>query len=278
MRESNGERELWERTVRRAQEKVRHRKRQRKRKDDTKFKRIKEKQEREKMVEEIPAETWEIIKDTNVFRKEEMEKETLIGPMICSTDISLSKEEIAFLTKGPKFMLRNELDEIEFSTEVEKMIAKQSYGEGEEGENGEEEETGERDKSLERRLEKIEAEAKMTYNKETKSLDMGNLKTSEYKYNRYIFLPRPGKAEKETLHNIRRREMKKVFDYINRNEKEKSTTDKWRKRNREYAEEKESNLTKEETIGLKRLKKRVKEGSIVITETDKSKRFCVLKK
>jgi hypothetical protein len=38
----------------------------------------------------------------------------------------------------------------------------------------------------------------------------------------------------------------------------------------------ESNLTEEETSGLKSLKKRVKDGSIVICQTDKSSRFAIL--
>ena len=40
----------------------------------------------------------------------------------------------------------------------------------------------------------------------------------------------------------------------------------------------ESNLSNEELLGIKSLKKRVKEGSIVICETDKSKRFAVMTK
>ena len=38
----------------------------------------------------------------------------------------------------------------------------------------------------------------------------------------------------------------------------------------------EDNLTKEESIGLKCLKKRVPEGSIVICQTDKSGRFAIM--
>ena len=37
-----------------------------------------------------------------------------------------------------------------------------------------------------------------------------------------------------------------------------------------------SNLTDEEQEGLKSLKRRVKEGEIIITETDNSKHFSVL--
>ena len=39
-----------------------------------------------------------------------------------------------------------------------------------------------------------------------------------------------------------------------------------------------SNLSKSEQAGFKSLKKRVERNEIIITETDKSKRFCILKK
>jgi len=45
-------------------------------------------------------------------------------------------------------------------------------------------------------VEKIEAQARMLYNKETKSLDMGNLRASDYKFNRFIHLPRPEEADR----------------------------------------------------------------------------------
>ena len=38
----------------------------------------------------------------------------------------------------------------------------------------------------------------------------------------------------------------------------------------------ETNLSKEEIIGLKSLKKRIAAGEIIVCETDKSKRFCIL--
>ena len=38
----------------------------------------------------------------------------------------------------------------------------------------------------------------------------------------------------------------------------------------------ESNLSKDEVLGLKSLKKRVSEGNVVICDTDKTKRFAAL--
>ena len=44
----------------------------------------------------------------------------------------------------------------------------------------------------------------------------------------------------------------------------------------QLADEDTSNLTKSEQRGLKSLRKRVNRGEVVVTETDKSKRYCIL--
>ena len=64
------------------------------------------------------------------------------------------------------------------------------------------------------------------------------------------------------MHEYRRSEMLKIFDKVN------SCTS--------PEDDSNSNLTKAEQAGMKSLKARVQSGDIVITETDKSKRFCVL--
>ena len=273
MVECKGERERFEKILERTRRKIQHRKNIRRKKNEKKFMSCRLKQERQKIQDEIPSAAWEMVKDLNIFEREKVEPEPLKGPMVCSTDLELSKEEIAFLTKGSKFMLRNKLDRTEYNTEIEKVIAKQSYGACED--EDEMELTGEkRDKSIEKKIEKVETESRLIYNKENKLLDMGNLRASDYKFNRFIHLPRPEKAEKETLHDIRRRVMRKVFDNLTKDDTKKRKTDE-RKREKEKVD---SNLTREEEIGLKRLKKRVKEGDVIITETDKSKKFCVMKK
>ena len=68
----------------------------------------------------------ELIEGVNVFI-EEVEPEDPIGPMICNSSIQLKENELRFLTRGPKFMMRNEIDIKEFTVDVEKMIVKESY-------------------------------------------------------------------------------------------------------------------------------------------------------
>ena len=55
---------------------------------------------------DIPENVWRVLKNINVFNKA-VQPELPADPMICSKDIKISKCELAFLRKGPKFMLRS---------------------------------------------------------------------------------------------------------------------------------------------------------------------------
>ena len=74
----------------------------------------------------IPEDIWDIVKDVSVF-KGAVEPEQPADPMVCDQSIKLSRCEMAFLRKGPKYMLRGELDEQEFKVDMHKMIIKEKY-------------------------------------------------------------------------------------------------------------------------------------------------------
>ena len=88
-------------------------------------------------------------------------------------------------------------------------------------------------------------------------MDPSKLRATDYKYNRYLTLPRSSDAQTEALHEIRKKELLGVFDSVSDPEMTKK--------------EPESNLSLAERRGLKSLQKRVAAGEIIITETDKSK-------
>ena len=58
---------------------------------------------------------------------EELVPESPMGPMVCSKEITLTQDELNFLTKGPRFMARGPLDIKEFMVDVEKMLVKNDY-------------------------------------------------------------------------------------------------------------------------------------------------------
>ena len=56
--------------------------------------------------------------------------------MISNINIQFNENELRFLTRGPKFTMRYEIDIREFTVDVEKMIVKEGYiGEENEGMN-----------------------------------------------------------------------------------------------------------------------------------------------
>ena len=60
--------------------------------------------------------------------------------MICDKDIRLSDDEKAFLSKGPRYMVRQELSKSEFKADIEKMVVKKMYRSLEEEDEDKEEE------------------------------------------------------------------------------------------------------------------------------------------
>ena len=114
----------------------------------------------------------------------------------------------------------------------------------------------------------------MVYNLKTKSFDFGNLRATSYKHNKQVFLPEPESADKETNHEFRKSEMRRVFNRAVSNSKAKSSKYKPIQSDKGSGSV-ESNLTKDESMGLRSLKQRIKEG-IVVCQTDKTKRFAIL--
>ena len=165
-------------------------------------------------------------------------------------------------------MLRQEVDEKDFRVELEKMTVKDKYNSLQKDNSEDDLEVS--DYSLSDLADKEEAKAAMVYIKAEKVLDLGKLKATDYKYNKHVFLPRNETTEKEALHEVRRVAMLDIF----RKSLGEKQTGKHRKK--EDDEKVKSNLTKSELAGMKSLQKRVQNNEIIITETDKSRKFCVM--
>ena len=121
----------------------------------------------------------------------------------------------------------------------------------------------------------------MVYNLKEKTLDLGNLKATNYKYNKEVYLPKAETPELETLHEYRRTEFKRIFNRAVAGSDVKSKCKVANDRGLSNSTKTkvvnpESNLSKSELKGLASLKKKVREGSLVVGKTDKSKRFAIL--
>ena len=95
-----------------------------------------------------------------------------------------------------------------------------------------------------------------------KGFDYSRKRATDIKQNTKIHLPKAVKVEEEASLEMLRMEWRQVF---------KEST----KENCDKKGNPKSNLTQQERRGMKSLKKRLKDGEIVVLPTDKSGRFCV---
>ena len=261
---------------------------------------LKEKNNAADKIRESPPHTQEILSGVNLFSsvQKDLKKEDPLGPFICDPKIQLTNNELLLLSRGPKYMVREDLSEDVFDIEIEKMIAKQKYNDGFMEEDlsectSQEQPPAHCDKSIaschspsESKVsgnDKFkfmqrwdEASGSMIFNELSGTLDLGNLKATNYKYNKEIFPPKNDSVNCEAGHEARKVELKRVFQRITKPIKPKETNNSSSKHQKIPSIQSESNLSEKELEGLKSLKRKIKEGILVVCDTDKSKRFCVM--
>ena len=237
----------------------------------------------DKIHKKLPDSTRDLLSEVNLFLPNQitMKPEEPAKPFICDPTIKLDENELAILAKGPKFMIREELTTSEFNLELETMIAKKKYDslfeDDCQNENGANEHRSNeqltvknggslnfKDTNLKQSTVMVweENSGKMLYDMKSKTLNLANMQATAYKHNKEVFLPNPESPSKETSHEFRKREMLSLFDRAS-----KSISDKGKVN---------SNLSTSELKGLKSLRNRISKGELLVVNTDKSKRFCIL--
>ena len=180
------------------------------------------------------------------------------------------------MSKGPKFAVRQKLVKESFKIELEKMSCKKKYSAGDELEDSPTSvpsncygtKSSDQTKST-ANIEWEEKRSQLVYDFTEGSLDPKRLKATDYRFNKSITLPRPSSPAVEAKHELRKSESLLVFDkLVSTKHNSKSKTP--------FACK--SNLSPSELRCLKSLQKRVADGSIVICESDKSAKLCVLSK
>jgi len=205
----------------------------------------------DKIKKEIPAESSEFLSGVNIFSPDcKVKPEDPLGPFICDPNIKLSTDELNILSRGPKFMIREDLSLEDYKVDVEKMVVKQKYNNcfkdleddpsncsgvsasvqtpkqhtavkvfssekyKESGGNG----------NLSNFESKwVETSSKMPYDIRSKTLDMGNMQATSYKYNKDLNLPSNESVELETAHESRRVELLRVFNCVANDPKYKNS-------------------------------------------------------
>ena len=146
----------------------------------------------------LPPEVCRIIEGVNIFNKD-LEPERSADPMICDKSIKLSKCELAFLRKGPRFMMREATNEGDFCTEIGKMIVKEKYDHADrpDPDNDNSCDDSKTSRDLDMIDQKLTAEAALTYDKESSVIDMGKFRATNYKFNKMVHLPGSEDVERE---------------------------------------------------------------------------------
>ena len=278
----------------------------------------------ENIIKQAPENTREFLSNVNVFTDQQSDVVPIEPekPFICSKDITLTANELKVLARGPNFMVREAFNDDLFAVELEKSIAKQKYNDKfkdmeddcSENENHvrgirtftsmnssecdsvltskkSEIIASESDKDLERDMLWEEQSGKMVYDFKTRSHNLGNLKATDYKYNKMLYMPDPDSSDKENLHQFRRSECNRIYLKAKKSVAPKTSTnfnpktsskDSRANVSNDYNKmtgaltNPESNLSKDELGGLKTLRHKIKSGQLIIADTDKSKRFAAL--
>ena len=235
-------------------------------KNEIKIRKLKKKylpvENKEKIQEEIRN-----FENLKIFRNELEEEEALEGevdiPTVGVIVPPLDKDEIAALRLPPKTAMRDNLCEIEFKVDVEMCNTKTRWEinkiDGEKLDEDDTEEVTEKEKEVH---EIEEAKTRLPYDPIRLELDLKKRKVTDLKDNSRIILPKPLRVTEEAKISIRGEAFEKVFkEYVNENCDKKG--------------KQEPNLSKSQMRGISKLKKRVKEGEIVIMESDKSGKLSV---
>ena len=155
----------------------------------------------------------------------------------CYGACEVSRNEKQALSLPPKFALYTKVDSVSVEAEIEKGLAKYRWEQTE-------------------KKEPVE-EAGVVYDTATKKVDVRNLRATDFPFSKRVILASALSEEKEVaLQHLENNMMKSVNNYVE-NDKNKQ----WQ------------NLTENEKNGLRSLRKRSKDNSIVIYQTDKSGRF-----
>ena len=230
---------------------------------------------------------WNTYCEAEIFKNNDVRPEKMRDPVIVNVgdeEIELNENELSVLRLGPKFCELVALDEEAFEGEVEQAILKFKWETMEDDKS--KNETAQVEKSeIARRvlfeelytkeeLENLEdeaedemkmrdAELRTIFDLKTRVLDMRKRRTTDIQGNSRVILPKKMKNfEEEAKLEMLRQELRGT---LNKYMREKCGQRGLQK----------SNLSRGEILGLRSLRKRVKEGEIVILPTDKSGLFAV---
>ena len=221
---------------------------------------------------ELPDDVKEFEK-CKIFEKNvKMKPEDPSGPVIVcekDEDLSLKENEWALLAKGPKYCVVRGCKEEDARVEIETCILKHKWDCMSNGDEEDDDKTNKSEEEIQEEnrvaqlAEEMAAQTRMVYNEEGNTWDARGLRVTDYKHNSRVIFPKAQPGEKENNLEVMRSEL------LHHHRE-------WVSANCKCGGEQKSNLSIKEQEGLKSIRKRVQEGSLVILATDKSGRFAVM--
>ena len=231
--------------------------------------------------EDLPKPWRTTMGNPRIFNdKEDLLKEDVKEPMVVKgmeEDLSLTDSEMELLKLGPKFCVYKNLSEEEFETDIEECIMKVKWDlmkdDGKKAPGTEDialevllgsevcrsiEEEAEEEEDI------LDAERRTIFDWRTRTMNFGRRRATDCKGNSRVFFPRKARTVEEemSLQTLRDMLMVTFRKYVD---------EKCGKEGKQCR-----NLSKVQEAGLKSLKKRVKEGEVMIVHTDKSGSLAVM--
>ena len=171
-------------------------------------------------------------------------------------DLRLDEDETAALLLDPKFAVLNSLDIEDFDLEVECTLTKMKWNRMSDTGNCEDEKEREE-------IELEDAESREVYDAITKTYNAQKQRVTDLEQNAFVILPKSQPVDYEALLEIRRQKYYETFV-------------EYRKKHCDENGKQKSNLTKQQAAGIRKLKKRISEGELIVCGTDKAGRLCAM--
>ena len=176
-------------------------------------------------------------------------------------DVVLSEEEKDYLNLSPKFREFETLEVKKWHIEVETNAIKTRW-ELMSQDKSEKEKEGKSDQEIFEEKQK-ENESRKTYDEELGRINLSNYRVTDMPSVTRVFPPRPANSNQEMKIQEQCNLAREAFDeYVGKNCDENGNL-------------KKNNLSVSQIIGKKRLRRKVKNGILVVTTTDKNGKFVV---
>ena len=192
------------------------------------------------------------------WRDHQINEEVKYKEIVTFGDVTLSKVEIAFLKNPPDHALFGSINKDIIRVEIEIGLAKVRLSRRNRYDDDEDLTEEEKEK-----YEFEDAKTRMVYDYDTEKIDFGNRRPTDCKNNRRTYLPQARPVKEEAELHIRKEAWTEIIN---------NYRGKYCKGN---GNQKASNLTNDEKIGLESIIKRVNDNEIVVQVSDKCHRLCV---